>query len=265
MASTTFTKDYHTFFDPKVYFEQFFDEPSKDEFFLGQLTKFWTEVVKDSATRMLEYGAGPTISRFITPSKHVESIIAAEYLPANRQAIENWINQAPGAFNWRPMFDYVVEKLEGMSPAEVEKREAEVRNKIKGVIHCDIKAPNHLELPSDISANYGPPFDVIATNLCLEAVVDTQQEYNDQVAFLSGMLRPGGYLMMHGVLEQTFYTVNEKLYTFYLTKEMVVESMKAAGLKNVVIELASTHMGFERFNELPLSDLKDVFFVYGQK
>ena len=258
------TKD-QSFFDPQVYLDRYFDQPDKDEFFLVKLTNFWTQVVKEKATRMLEYGAGPTISRFITASNHVQSIIAAEYLPANRQAMKDWINQDPKAFNWRLTFEYVVQKLEGLSHEEVDKREAKVRDKIKAVIHCDIKAQNHLETPKEISAKCGPPFDVVQTSLCLEATVDSFEEYKDQVTYLAGLVRPGGYLRMQGVLEQTFYTVNEKLYTFYLTKEMVLESMKEAGITNVVIELATEHLNVNEFNALPFADLKDMFVAYGQK
>ncbi|KAK3743243.1 hypothetical protein QZH41_005617 [Actinostola sp. cb2023] len=210
---------------------------------------------------MLEYGGGPNISRLITACTHVQDIIFAEYLEANRKVVEDWVAKDPKAFNWRPAFEFVVQKIEGKATDEVDKRESEVRDKIRAIVPCDVKAANPLQIPDNLSTKYGPPFDVVSTSLCLEAVVESEQEYKDHVAFLAKMLRPGGYLMMHGVLEQTFYTVGEKFYTFPLTREMVLDSMKDAGLKDVVIDLASSHFPDEAFNELPLADLKDLFLI----
>lgn len=247
------TKDYIKYFSPQVYMDLFKD-PIIDEFYLKRLTSFWTKVVQTRTSSLLEYGCGPTISRFITASKYVQNIIAAEHLQSNRKEIEYWIAQDTKAFNWRPTFEYVVQDLEGGSHEEVEKREAEVREKIKAIVPCDIKSSNPLQIPSN--AKYGPPFDVVSTCLCLEAVVESEKEYKDHVAYLASLVRSGGYLLMHGVLEQTFYTVGEKFYTFPLTKEMVFDSMKA-GLKNIVIDFHG------ECNFLPEADMKDIFVVYG--
>ena len=68
--------------------------------------------------------------------------------------------------------------------------------------------------------------------------------------------------MMHGVLEQTFYTVSsKKFYTFYLTKELVEESMKTAGVQAMYMDLASAdgRLNASDLNALPLADLKDLF------
>ncbi|KAK3737775.1 hypothetical protein QZH41_012214 [Actinostola sp. cb2023] len=113
----------------------------------------------------------------------------------------------------------------GKAADDVDKRESEVRDKIRAIVPCDIKAPNPLPIPDDLSTKYGPPFDVISTSLCLEAVVESEQEYKDHVAFLAKMLRPGGYLMMQGVIEETFYTVGKKFYVFPLTKEMILDDI----------------------------------------
>ncbi|XP_020910654.1 nicotinamide N-methyltransferase [Exaiptasia diaphana] len=266
------TKDYQTFFDPMVYLLNCFDQPQKDAFVLRRLTDFWIQIAKDGRkfTNMLEYGTGPVVSRLINAAKHVQSIIAAEYLPANRQAMEDWINQDPKAFNWRPTFEYVVQKLEGMTPDEVEKREAEVREKIKAVVHCDVKAENHLEIPSEISAKYGPPFDIVMTCFCIEAAVESEKEYRNQIAYLAGLLRPGGYLVMHGVVKERFYKVGDKLfYSFPLMKEWILESMKDAGLKNINFDLFSSNFSREEFSSVyPIEDLKsglkDHYSVYGQ-
>ncbi|KXJ12722.1 Nicotinamide N-methyltransferase [Exaiptasia diaphana] len=189
--------------------------------------------------RVLDYGAGPLISRYITASKYVHTIIAAEYLEANRKAIKDWIAQDPDAFNWRPTFEYVVQSLEGMPAEEVDKRETEVRKKIKAVFPCDSKAAVRLQIPSDSLAEYGPPYDVVMTCLTLETVVESEEEYKDHVAFLASLVRPKGYLVMLGALENTYYTIGAyKFKCFPVKKDMVIRSVKEAGFKDIVFDMA---------------------------
>ena len=258
------TKDYNSFFDPQLYFNNYFDDPRKDEHFLRRLFDFWSQVKSSPCKNMLEYGGGPNISRLITACTHVQDILFAEYLEANRKAVKDWVAKDPKAFNWRPTFEFVVQKVEGKAIDEVDKRESEVRDKIRAIVPCDVKAPIPLQIPDNLSMKYGPPFDVVSTSLTLEAVVESEQEYKDHVAFLAKMLRPGGYLIMQGVLDRTCYNVGERFYVFPLTKEMVLNSMKDAGLRDVVFDLGSKHLTDEAFNERPLADLKCFFCVYGR-
>jgi len=257
-------------FDTERYFETFYKKPEDSDYFCRKLNDFWIQVEKTGGAKtMLEYGAGPTISRFIPAAKYVESIIASEFLEGNRKAMQDWIANEPNAFDWRPAFEYVVTKIEGMPAEEVDKRVAKVRDIVKAVIPCDVKAPNPMEIPTDISEKYGPPFDVIATCLTIETVVESEKEYKDQISYLVKMIRPGGYLFMHGVIGQTFYSFDgiEKFFSWPLKKDLILEAMKDAGLKNIVMDLATNDFGEER-KDLPfnhISDATNFYFVYGQK
>ena len=260
------TKDYESFFDPYNYVDTYFKDPMKEPYSLRHLQQFWSKVGGKNL-KFLEYGGGPTISRLVSAAPHVREIVFAEYLKANRQSVQAWIDKDPIPFDWRPNIDFVVRELEGQELDEVARREDELRHKIKAIVPCDIKAENILEIPASVGDKYGPPYDVVATSLCLEAVVESEQEYKDTVTKLAKLVKPGGYLMMHGVLEQTFYTVSsKKFYTFYLTKELVEESMKTAGVQAMYMDLASAdgRLNASDLNALPLADLKDLFFVYGQ-
>ncbi|XP_031563645.1 nicotinamide N-methyltransferase-like [Actinia tenebrosa] len=260
------TKDYESFFDPYNYMDTYFKDPMKEPYSLRHLKKFWSKI-GGSSLKVLEYGGGPTISRLVSATPHAREIIFAEYLKANRQAVQAWIDKDPIPFDWRPAFDFIVRELEGKGPDEVVKREDELRQKIRTIVPCNLKAENILEIPASLGDKYGPPYDVVATSLCLEAVVESEQEYKDTVTKLAKLVKPGGYLMMHGVLEQTFYTVcSKKFYTFYLTKEMVEESMTNAGVKDIEMDLASSDLSVNAsdLDALPLADLKDLFFVYGK-
>jgi hypothetical protein len=69
---------------------------------------------------------------------------------------------------------------------------------------CDIKQDKILSL------DYLKKVDMIITSLCIEAVADTLEEYVCMIGRLSTMIKPGGHLIMFGVLEETFYKVEKQ-------------------------------------------------------
>lgn len=251
------TKDYHRFFDPQVYFNLYLRDPKQDQYFLAKLAEFWGQKQTYPLANLLNYGGGFNIATLITASKHVQNIVFAEYLPSNREAVVRWIDNDPRAFDWRPSFEYVVQHVEGRTVEDVVTRETELREKIKAVVPCDVKAANSLQIPSNISANYGPPFDVVVTCLCLEVAVDNEQEYKDHVSYLASLVRSGGSLVMLCVLGQSYYVVGDhKFYGFPLTKSIVLDSMESAGLKAIIMDVMN--------DDYCLSDSSGLCFVYGR-
>ncbi|XP_031563646.1 nicotinamide N-methyltransferase-like [Actinia tenebrosa] len=254
------TKDYERFFDPYDYMDTYYDDPKKDRFSLGRIEQFWSKIGGYNL-KVLEYGGGPIISRLVTAAPHAREIIFADYCKANRQAVQAWIDKDSKAFDWRDTFDFIVGELEGKGTDEVAKREDELRQKIRAIVPCDIKSDNILEIPASLGDKYGPPYDVVATSLCLEAVVESEQEYKDTVAKLAKLVKPGGYLMMYAVISQTFYMVGSKKFSsFCLTKEMVEESMKDTGAKIMHIDMA-TSSGIKLDY---MADTQDEMFIYGR-
>ncbi|XP_031563638.1 nicotinamide N-methyltransferase-like [Actinia tenebrosa] len=257
----TFCKDYNNDFDCAAYLNTYFKDPKMEPRVLQNLHKFWSQVNK-SDLKVLEYGGGPNISRLISACPYVKDFVFSEYAKHLRQAVQAWIDKDPKAFDWRDTFDFIVGELEGKGTDEVVKREDELRQKIRVIVPCDIKSDNILEIPASLGDKYGPPYDVVATSLCLEAVVESEQEYKDTVAKLAKLVKPGGYLMMHAVIRQTFYMVgSKKFYSFYLTKEMVEESMKNTGAIIMHIDMASSDTKVDYY---PLADTQDEMFIYGR-
>jgi hypothetical protein len=243
-----------------------YKDPKTLQFGYQQFIKFWSKIEKTDI-KFLEYGGGATISRLITTCSHVQDIIFAEYLETNREAFEAWIDKDPKAYDWQPILEFIVQDLEGKGQGEVAKREDELRQKIRAIVPCDIKADNILEIPSNLCEKYGTPYDVVATSNCLEAVLASEQEYKDVVKKLAKLVKPGGYLVMHGVLHETCYFIgSNKFSTLTLNKGLVIEGMKNAGLKEIDIELASSDAAFN-MSELSCNqhtDASDFYFVYGR-
>ena len=81
-------------------------------------------------------------------------------------------------------------------------------------------------------------FDVITTSLCLEAAVTSNDCYRHAISKLKKFLQPGGYVLMLGVLGETFYMVGqEKFYCFPLSKEMIEETFAKEGFQVLDMKL----------------------------
>ena len=261
MAQTLlFSDDYSEQFDPKCYLNMFYqtvdghtDEEGDDYFFLRNYHEFWSSLGSENLT-LLEFGGGPCIHTLISACPHVKEIVFAEFTEANRKETEAWRNRDKSSHDWSPFFIHVVQTLEGKSEEEAEQREEELRSKISQVIPCDIRENNPIQLKEPTL------FDVVGSSLCLEAVMESEAAYREAILKLSKLLRPGGHLVMAGVLGQSFYRVGDgKFYTFPLSKDLIHQALEEAGFREVKVtsSLPTDSKG-------TVSDFGGIFFVHGK-
>ncbi len=112
-------------------------------------------------------------------------------------------------------------------PLAVVEREKAMRVKIKEIIGCDVMSDILVE------NRQTPLFDVIHTNLCLEAVCQSLDEYVEKVKKLKQMLKPGGYLLCIGAKESSWYTCTgsgHKFYVLKMTQKELEECYEKAGM-----------------------------------
>ena len=204
---------------------------------------------------MLEFGGGPCIHSLISACPHVKEIVFAEFTEANRKETEAWRNRDKSSHDWSPFFIHVVQTLEGKSEEEAEQREEELRSKISQVIPCDICDNTSIRLKEPTL------FDVVATSLCLEAVMESEAAYRGAILKLSKLLKPGGHLVVAGVLGQTFYRVGDgKFYTLPLSKDLILQALEEAGFRE---EKFISHT-LTVNKESTISDCGGIFFVHGK-
>lgn len=130
--------------------------------------------------------------------------------------------------NWSPYFKYVVTELEknNMGNNAVEEREDELRQKIREIIPCNIKAEHILE-----STKFAP-FDIVQTNLCLEAACESKEEFTECLRGLKDLLRPGGYVVCLTAKGGSWYTcagAGNKLHQLKMEEEDILQAFKDAG------------------------------------
>jgi len=236
MDLVRFGEDYHDHFDPRAYVSFYKAEGGKledyNEFALKGFHEFWSKILAKKNLRVLEFGGGPSIFDLIPAAPYAEEIIFAEYSEKNREEVVKWLQKSPESHDWLPYFKFVVQTLEGKnSDEEVAIRESELRKKIKHILPCDIGWEDPVKWPSSWSSQ-SAMFDVVTTSLCLEACVTSDEGYRHAIAKMKKYLKPGGYLVMYGVLGETYYMVGqERFYCFPLSKDLIEQTLTNEGFK----------------------------------
>ncbi|XP_078055310.1 nicotinamide N-methyltransferase [Mustelus asterias] len=208
-SSYTVADFYEKKFNSRNYLETYylnhFSQPAIDKllsFALEKLVKTFSSGPKFRT--LLEIGCGPCLHLSLCASEHVEEIVLSDFLSNNRQEIELWLKNDPGAFDWSPITKAVCE-LEGNRGKWAEK-EKKLRDSIKQVVKCDVHQSNPLD-PVELE-----PVDCVMTSYCLEVACKDKAAYHTTLRNVTSLLKPGGVLIMIGVLNETFYMINDQKF-----------------------------------------------------
>ena len=130
--------------------------------------------------------------------------------------------------DWKPYVKYVTEVLEkNTNPSAVDERERDMRSKLKEVIGCDVMSDDMIDKDHQV-----PLYDVVQTNLCLEAVCQSLEEYVEKVKNLRKLIKPGGYILCIGSKGSKWYTCTgdgHKFYVLTMTQEEIESCYENAG------------------------------------
>lgn len=144
-------------------------------------------------------------------------------------------------------------ELSSSSPSELE---AQVRQKVKQVLRCDVRLENPFH-PQTME-----PADCVTTSLCLEAACSDMGAYKKALGGLASLLKPAGVLVMVGVLGESFYCVSQTRFScLQLTKESVEAELQNLGL--TIQEFNVLSAPEEEDNEV--SDYSAVFHIVALK
>ncbi|XP_076085573.1 indolethylamine N-methyltransferase-like [Mytilus galloprovincialis] len=225
-------EDYKKIFDGKVYADTLFNQIEVEgftftEFRLKTLHNIFSKgTIKGKC--LLEIGSGPCIHTVIPAAKWFDEIIMTDYSPSNRDMQEKWLKKDAGAHNWDMYFKYY-SKLDG-NEDNWQQLEAALRPKIKRVLSCDVHLPNPLD-PIKLEQ-----VDVICTSACLESACPDKDSYHIAMKNVVSLLKPGGKLILIGILNCTHYTVgSERFQCVSLTRDDVISTVKMNDLKIIEI------------------------------
>ncbi|NWH68119.1 NNMT methyltransferase, partial [Geococcyx californianus] len=224
-ASFTGADVYQRSFDPRAYLEEFYnlsDSSGQPNTFLKLNLMSLHRMFSLDGLRgdtLIDIGCGPTIYQLLSACENFEQIIASDYTDQNRRELEKWLRKEPGAFDWKPVVQYVCE-LEGNREVWAEKEER-LRKKVKQVLKCDVTKASPLDWL---------PVDCVVSTLCLEAACKDLATFRSAVRSIGTLVKPGGHLVMLTVLQETYYAFNNQVFScLHLDKNMVEEAVEAAG------------------------------------
>ncbi|XP_054448233.1 nicotinamide N-methyltransferase [Pteronotus mesoamericanus] len=259
MESGFTSKDtYLSHFNPRDYLEKYYSFGSRHSaenqvlrFLLKNLFNIFS-VGGIKGDLLIDIGSGPTIYQFLSACESFKKIIATDYVDQNLQELEKWLKKEPGAFDWSPIVSYVCE-LEGNRMKGQEKEE-KLRKTIKQVLKCDVTQSQPLGAVSL------PPADCLLSTLCLHAACPDLSAYCTALRNLSGLLKPGGYLVIMDALKSSYYVVGEQRFSsLSLGQEAIEAAVREAGYTIKQFEVISQSYSPTTANN------EGIFFLVGQK
>uniref|UniRef100_A0A8D0GJT4 Nicotinamide N-methyltransferase n=1 Tax=Sphenodon punctatus TaxID=8508 RepID=A0A8D0GJT4_SPHPU len=197
---------YEQYLVPSDYLETYysFDSEShvKDNliaFHLKNLHKaFLVDGIKGDT--LIDIGSGVTIYQHLSACESFKEIIATDYTTQAREELQKWLKNEPGAFDWSPVVKYVCE-LEGNRYGET------------FGYRCSRVLMPSLRMPACLS-----PAD---------SILDLQEGIAPEkvpVKNITSLLKPGGHLVLLGVLEGTYYMVGQRRFScLYLEQKSIEE------------------------------------------
>lgn len=151
----------------------------------------------------LEFGGGPVLYSVATQVPYAREIHFCDFLPANLNEVQSWLNNEPDAFDWAPYFKLVLEE-EGQpaNPTTIGLLAAAIRRKVSRLSICDAlaKAPLGQEAPR---------YDLVVANYCTDVAAATVPEWMQIMRSLGSLVEPGGWLLVSvttGATTNTFVT-----------------------------------------------------------
>lgn len=150
--------------------------------------------LQDEPMKVLDCGCGPVLAYSICAAGANAEIVLAEYGEKCRNAVQDWLDRSPSAWNWTPHIKYVVCDLEGKDNSQIQKREEDLRKAIKAVVPCDITQD------PPIAKDYEGPYDVVMSLLCIESGCLTREEYKAAVKRIATLVKHRGNLLLFSTI-----------------------------------------------------------------
>jgi hypothetical protein len=218
-----------TSFDPWEYLRRVFLAGSEfyglSQFLLQHLSRFYLSC-NSTSLKVLDYACGPSLAYSISAVPKASEIVLADYSKPNKDYLQKWLDgDTFNTFDWTPLFQYVVQTLEGGSEEDVKQRQLDLRRKVTAVVHCDILQDEFID------AQYRCCYDVVVCFLCLESAVKDNDRYTSGMAKLSSLVRGEGHLLLcssHRENSSEGYG-GEKCCSAALKRNFVVDTLKSNG------------------------------------
>ena len=197
-------REYEEYFVPENYLSNYYaDGPNIEmEFILSFIVRKRFELnLKDLL--VMEFGGGPSLYGVAAMTPFAKEIHFADYLPNNLNAVKNWIENAPGTFDWSPFIKMTLQK-ENVSYAadDILHRANSMKKKITHLLKCNA-------LEKEPVNNSALKYDLISALYCTDIITKKLDGWFEIIQNISSMIKSGGWLMLGltqgGEIENRFH------------------------------------------------------------
>ncbi|XP_056398952.1 nicotinamide N-methyltransferase-like [Hyla sarda] len=174
---------------------------------IENLTKTFTEGhIKGDV--LIDLSSGPMVHHLFSACEFFKHIIVLKVSDRCILELKRWLDTRTGAFDWGHATKLHLEKEDKSD--QLQETEEKVRSAVQHVMKCDLEKENMTD-PIVL-----PPADCIISAWLLDQISKDQDEYIRYLRKFSKLLKPGGHLILLGLLDTTYFTVGkDKLH--YLT------------------------------------------------
>ena len=188
---------------PERYLADYYSSVEPDEV---ATIAYFVEALReaDRDEPILFFGVGPTMHHVFAAAEVASEIHLGDYLPANLDEVQRWIDRAPGAHDWRPFVSYTL-RCEGIADptdAEVTLREDLARKKITELIRVDARQ----DRPVDRQ------YATVISPYCADSATDNHTTWRLLMRNITGLVRPGGLFITAALHGCESYTVGGRSF-----------------------------------------------------
>ncbi|KAM4015580.1 indolethylamine N-methyltransferase-like [Anomaloglossus baeobatrachus] len=245
-------------FDSRQCLEHYFSDESEMnlaadllEFPIKNLTKTFTEGhIKGDV--LIDLSGGSIVYHLYAACDFFKHIIVMKVRDRCIMELKRWVDGRTGAFDWCHAAKLHV-AIEGKSE-HFQDIEEKVRSAAQHVVKCDFAKENIID-PMVL-----PPADCIMTFWLMGIINKDQDEYVRNLGKMSRLLKPGGHIILSGMLGTTYYTVGkDKLRAMNYDEDFIKNALVKAGFVIDHIDVK------ERTAVSDLIDYKQVIFIAAHK
>ncbi|MEE6484647.1 hypothetical protein FKM82_013962 [Ascaphus truei] len=203
---SSYKQYHHVDIDPRIILDTYACAENNDlqdemvEYPLKQLYKAFTSGGVSGDT-LIDITMGPALFHLLSASEIFKEIIVLEPVETHHAELEMWLKKDPGSFDSSHLSKYVCD-MEGKGEGWQEK-EDKTRRAVTRVLKCDLTKAN----PSKPVVL--PQVDCLFTAACLDVCSKHQDEYRSILKNMSSLLKVGGYLLLFGFLNMSYFKLGE--------------------------------------------------------
>ncbi|KAM4707484.1 phenylethanolamine N-methyltransferase-like [Discoglossus pictus] len=249
-------------FDPKEYLQNNYVAPRADFSREDSVVSWKLRCLADACASgkigghtLLDVGSGPTIYQLLSAFELFDEVIMSDFLEVNRNELNSWLQDEPGAFDWTPYIQYVCD-LEGKGEPWQDKQKR-LREKVKCVTSVDI----HQDYPMGVEVDHGA-VDCMVSAFCFEACSPDKNAFKRALRKTTGLIKPGGDLLLIGALEESYYMAGEaRLNVVPLTETDVRYALECTC--HEILDFRTYYM--PQSMKVGVDDVNGIFFAWAQK